>query len=54
MLWQAVDTYLALRRACGYKLTGAGYFLRSFAAFSQAKDQHHVRAATAIEWAGLG
>jgi integrase len=54
MLRQAVDNYLALRRACGYKLIGAGYFLRSFAAFSQAKGQHHVCAATAIEWAGLG
>ena len=54
MLRQAVDNYLALRRACGFNLTGAGQHLRSFAAFSQARDQHHVRAATAIEWAGLG
>jgi integrase/recombinase XerD len=54
MLRHAVDNYLALRRACGYKLTVPGYFLRSFAAYSQAKGQHHVCAATAIEWAGLG
>ena len=54
MLRQAVDKYLALRRACGYKFTVPGYFLRSFAAFAQANDQHHVCAATAIEWAGLG
>jgi integrase/recombinase XerD len=54
MLRQAVDNYLALRRECGYKLIEAGFHLRSFAAFSQARDQHHVCAATAIEWAGLG
>lgn len=52
MLRQAVDNYLALRRACGFNLTGAGQHLRSFAAFSQARDQHYVCAATAIEWAG--
>ena len=33
MLRQAVDNYLALRRACGFNLTGAGQHLRSFAAF---------------------
>ena len=55
MLRQTVDNYLALRRACGFNLTGAGQHLRSFAAFSQARDQHHICAATAIaiEWAGL-
>ena len=52
MLRQAVDNYLALRRACGFNLTGAGQHLRSFAAFSQARNQHYVCAATAIEWAG--
>ena len=53
MLTQAVQAYLALCRACGFKLRGQGYLLRSFAAFSEARDQHHVCAATAIEWAGL-
>jgi integrase/recombinase XerD len=54
MLRRAADNYLALRRACGYKLTAAGFHLQSFAAFSRARDQHYVCAATAIEWAGLG
>jgi integrase/recombinase XerD len=53
MLTQAVQAYLALRRACGFKLRSQGYLLRSFAAFSDARDQPHVCAATAIEWAGL-
>jgi integrase/recombinase XerD len=53
MLAQAVNDYLALRRACGFKLRGEGYLLRSFAAFSDAREQHRVHAATAIEWAGL-
>jgi integrase/recombinase XerD len=53
MLTQAVDAYVTLRRACGFKLRGEEYLLRSFAAFSEAKDQHQVRVATAIEWAGL-
>jgi integrase len=53
MLTQAVDAYLTLRRACGFKLRGEGYLLRSFAAFSEARDQQRVHAAMAIEWAGL-
>jgi len=53
MLTQSVDAYLTLRRACGFKLRGEGYLLRSFAAFSGARTQHHVCATTAIEWAGL-
>lgn len=53
MLTQSVDGYLRLRRACGFKLRGEGYLLRSFAAFSEARNQHHVCASTAIEWAGL-
>ena len=53
MLRQAVDEYLALRRACGYKLIVAGYYLRSFATFCEARSRHHVRADLVIEWAGL-
>jgi integrase len=53
MLAQAVDAYLTLRRACGFKLRGEGYLLRSFAAFSEARDQHCVSTDIAIEWAGL-
>ncbi len=53
MLTQSVHAYLALRRACGFNLRSHGYLLRGFAAFSDARNLHHVCAATAIEWAGL-
>ncbi len=53
MLTQAVEAYLALRQACGFQLRCPGYFLRSFAEFSEARGQHYVCAATAIKWAGL-
>jgi integrase/recombinase XerD len=53
VLTGAVEAYLALRQACGFKLIHPGRFLRSFATFSEARDQRHVCAATAIEWAGL-
>lgn len=53
MLIPAVEAYLAVRRACGFALEKQGGLLQSFAAFSDSRDQHHVCAATAIEWAGL-
>lgn len=53
MLTQLVESYLSMRHACGYDLTGPGSLLRSFAAFSEAKGKEHVCAQTAIEWAGL-
>lgn len=53
MLTQAVEDYLALRRACGFKLRYQASVLRSFAAFSETRDHQHVCAATAIEWSGL-
>lgn len=52
MLAQAVASYLAVRRACGFDLKTEGNLLRSFAAFSDTKGKHHVCAETAIEWAG--
>lgn len=53
MLTQSVDSYLAMRHACGFKLKSEGNLLRSFAIFSDARGKHHVCPETAIEWAGL-
>jgi len=53
MLAQAVESYLAVRRACGFKLEGTDWRLRSFATFSDARGKSYVCSQTAIEWAGL-
>jgi len=53
MLTQLVDSYLAVRRACGFQLKSEGNLLRSFAIFSDARGKHHVCSQIAIEWAGL-
>lgn len=53
MLGQAVESYLAVRRACGFALRTEGYLLRSFAAFSDARGKQYVCSEIAIEWAGL-
>jgi integrase/recombinase XerD len=53
MLTQAVESYLAVRRACGFQLRPQSYLLRSFAAFSETKGENRVRAEIAIEWASL-
>lgn len=53
MLAHAVESYLSVRRACGFALKSPGNLLRSFAAFSEAKGKEHVCGQTAIEWAGL-
>ncbi len=52
MLTQAVESYLAVRRAAGFALKSEGNLLRSFARFSDASGKHYVCAETAIEWAG--
>jgi integrase/recombinase XerD len=54
MLTCAADTYLAVRRAAGFALRNQSFQLKSFAAFSEARGQHYICAAVAIEWAGLG
>lgn len=51
MLARAVESYLSLRRAAGFRLKGAGLRLESFAAYSDLQDQHCVNTQTAIEWA---
>jgi integrase/recombinase XerD len=54
MLTSAADTYLAVRRAAGFALRNQSFQLKSFAASSEARGQHYICAAVAIEWAGLG
>lgn len=53
MLSETVESYLAVRRACGFELKSPGNLLRSFATFSDARGKHHVCSEMAIEWAGL-
>jgi site-specific recombinase XerD len=47
----AVETYLAVRRAAGFALSNTRYLLRSFAKFAADRRETHIRAATAIDWA---
>jgi integrase/recombinase XerD len=53
MFTQAVDTYLAVRRATGFKLQDDAWYLYSFARFASTQGDTHVVAQTAITWAGL-
>ena len=50
----AIETYLALRRATGFAMSNAEYLLRSFATFAAERGQTHVETQTAIDWAALG
>ena len=52
MLTQAVESYIAVRRATGFAFRSEGSLLQSFAAFSDAAGKHYVTSETAIEWAG--
>lgn len=52
MLTQAVESYLALRRATGFAFRSEGSLLESFAAFSEAAGKSYVCSETAIRWAG--
>lgn len=52
MLTEAVTRYLAVRRAVGFALMAEGRLLTRFAAFADARGQHTISAAIAIEWAG--
>ena len=56
MLTDAVETYLAIRRAGGFKLRDDELYLNSFARFATARGDTHVVTQTAIAWArhGLG
>ena len=50
----AIETYLALRRATGFAMSSAEYLLKSFAAFAAERGQTHAETQTAIDWAALG
>jgi integrase len=52
MLTDAVETYLAIRRAGGFKLHDDALYLASFARFATAQGDTHVVVHTAIAWAG--
>jgi hypothetical protein len=51
MLKEAVDTYLAVRRAAGFILRDEELYLRGFVRFATARGEAHVVAQTAIAWA---
>jgi integrase len=52
MLSEAIASYLRLRRALGFVFTRSGARLEHFARFATARGESHVRAETAIAWAG--
>lgn len=47
----AVEAYLAVRRAAGFTLSNTDYLLRSFARFAAARQDTFIRTATVIAWA---
>ena len=51
---EAIEAYLALRRATGFAMLNAEYLLKSFAAFATERGQTHVHTQTAIDWAARG
>ncbi len=51
MLTQAVDDYLAVRRAAGFKLNTTERYLRYLVHFAHTRGDTHVRATSAIDWA---
>ncbi|WP_265303829.1 tyrosine-type recombinase/integrase [Verminephrobacter eiseniae] len=52
MLSQTIQNYIDMRRAGGFQFGCQAGFLHSFASFATAREERHVRASTAIEWAG--
>lgn len=51
MLARAVQSYLSVRRAAGFRLKEVSLHLRSFAAYSDSRGRRYVHSRTAIEWA---
>jgi len=51
MLMTHIDTWLATRRASGFRLEGYERHLHQFAEFASARGNNHVRAETAVAWA---
>jgi integrase len=54
MLTQAVNTYLAVRRAMGFQLRTEGYHLHAYARFAVARGEDFIHTKTAIDWAACG
>lgn len=54
MLARAVRSYLAVRRASGFRLKDAGRHLRTFAAYSDARRRHFIKTREAVDWARRG
>jgi integrase/recombinase XerD len=52
-LRNAVDEYLAMRRALGYQLQDAGVALAAFASFMEQHGQSHITTELALEWSQL-
>src|SRR5215831_2506914 len=52
MLMQAIDSYLRLRRAAGFQLRDTEALLKEFAYFVTERGEIHIKADTAITWAG--
>jgi len=48
---QAIEDYLSVRRALGFKLHGAGYALRSFAGFLKEQGATLITTDLALRWA---
>jgi len=53
MLADAVDSYVAVRRALGFAFKSEGSCLKSFTTYAASRGEAYVRAHTAIAWAGL-
>lgn len=53
MIVDLVESYLSMRRACGFDLKSEGSCLLRFAAFADARGLDHVCRNTAVEWASL-
>jgi integrase/recombinase XerD len=51
MLSDTVESYIQMRRACGFAFESEGTCLRGFATFSDARGERHVRSEVAVEWA---
>jgi integrase/recombinase XerD len=51
MLTPAIDRYLELRRALGYKLETSEIMLRSFARHAQARGETRITGSSALAWA---
>ena len=51
MLAHLIESYIEMRRACGFAFKSEGSCLRSFAAFSDSMAKNHVCNETALAWA---